>query len=204
MAPKYKLSYFPIMGLAEPIRFLLSYGKIEFEDERFESDQWASVKPSTPFGQAPVLEIDGKKTWQSVAICRYLGKLVGLAGANDWENLQIDMAVDTISDIRSKIASYGYEADPALKEKKKAAVVNEALPFLLTRLDKLVKDNGGYLANGKLSWADLYFVGILGYTNYVSGLDLTKDYSNLSALKNKVLEIPAIKEWVAKRPKTER
>nr|AEB91977.1 glutathione S-transferase sigma 5 [Locusta migratoria] len=202
MAPKYKLTYFPIMGLAEPIRFLLSYGKIEFEDERCDQDKWPSVKESTPLGKVPVLEIDGKTTWQSVAICRYLAKQLGLAGANDWEDLQIDMAVDTISDLRMKVAAYAYETDEALKEKKKQSLLNETLPFMLPRLDKMVKENGGYFANGKLSWADLYFAAIP--INFMMGFDITKDYSNLSALKNTVCEIPAIKEWISKRPKTER
>lgn len=53
-----------------------------------------------PFGQMPVLEFDGKKVHQSVAICRYLAKQVGLSGANDFENLEIDMVVDTINDFR--------------------------------------------------------------------------------------------------------
>ncbi|XP_049947215.1 glutathione S-transferase-like [Schistocerca serialis cubense] len=204
MAPKYKLTYFPIMGLAEPIRFLLSYGKTEFEDVRCEMEKWPSMKESTPFGQLPVLEIDGKKTWQSHAICRYLGKQMGLAGANDWEDLQIDMAADTISDIRMKMVSHAHETDETLKQKKKAAVINESLPFLLPRLDQMVKENGGYLANGKLSWADLYFVALIDYLRGIIGFDITKDYSNLAVLKKTVLEIPAIKQWVAKRPKTEK
>ncbi|XP_049856604.1 glutathione S-transferase-like [Schistocerca gregaria] len=203
MAPKYKLTYFPIMALGEPIRFLLSYGKAEFEDERCENEKWPSVKESMPFGQVPVLEIDGKRTWQSLAICRYLGKQMGLTGANDWEDLQIDMAIDTVTDLSLKIANYSYETDEAVKAKKKEPLFNEILPFLLPRLDNLVKENGGYLANGKLSWADLYFIAILDYLNFMVGFDLTKDHSNLAALKNKVLEIPAIKEWVDKRPKSD-
>nr|AEB91973.1 glutathione S-transferase sigma 1 [Locusta migratoria] len=203
MAPKYKLTYFAIKALGEPIRFLLSYGKIEFEDARLEFEQWPSMKASMPFGQVPVLEIDGKKTWQSLAICRYLGKLVGLAGANDWEDLQIDMAIETVTDLRLKIANFWYETDEAQKAKKKEPLLKEILPFLLPRLDNLVKENGGYLANSKLSWADLYFIGILDYLNFMVEFDLTKDYSNLAALKKKVLEIPAIKEWVDKRPNTE-
>ena len=53
-----------------------------------------------PFGQMPVLEIDGKKIVQSSAICRYLGKLVGLAGDSDFENLQIDSVLDSFNDLR--------------------------------------------------------------------------------------------------------
>ena len=54
-----------------------------------------------PFGKVPVLEVDGKKIDQSVAICRYLAKQCGLAGKDDWEALLIDVAVDTIHDLRT-------------------------------------------------------------------------------------------------------
>jgi hypothetical protein len=45
MAPKYKLTYFPFKALAEPIRFLLSYGEVEWEDYRVEKEQWPQFKP---------------------------------------------------------------------------------------------------------------------------------------------------------------
>lgn len=51
-------------------------------------------------GQMPVLEVDGQRVHQSIAIERYVARRVGLAGANDWENLQIDSAVDTVNDLR--------------------------------------------------------------------------------------------------------
>lgn len=46
MASTYKLSYFPITALGEPIRFLFSYGNIDFEDIRVEEEKWPQVKPS--------------------------------------------------------------------------------------------------------------------------------------------------------------
>jgi len=57
---------------------------------------------ATPFGKSPILEVDGKKTHQSAAICRYLGKQLGLNGSNDWEALEIDAIVDTITDFRAR------------------------------------------------------------------------------------------------------
>jgi hypothetical protein len=42
----YKLYYFNIRGLAEPIRYLLKYGKIDFEDVRVERDDWPKLKDS--------------------------------------------------------------------------------------------------------------------------------------------------------------
>lgn len=54
-----------------------------------------------PMGQMPILEVDGQRVYQSNAISRYLAKRVGLAGSNDWENLQIDIQVDNVADFRS-------------------------------------------------------------------------------------------------------
>ena len=65
-----------------------------------------------PFGQVPVLDVDGKKINQSTAICRYLAKQYGLAGKDDWEALEIDATVDTIHDLRaskSHIMYYNYK-----------------------------------------------------------------------------------------------
>jgi hypothetical protein len=57
---------------------------------------------ATPFGKTPILEIDGKQTYQSSAICRYLGKKFGLNGSNDCEALEIDMIVDSLTDFRMR------------------------------------------------------------------------------------------------------
>lgn len=42
----YKLYYFNIKGLGEPIRMMLSYGNIAFEDHRLAPEEWAKQKPS--------------------------------------------------------------------------------------------------------------------------------------------------------------
>lgn len=53
-----------------------------------------------PFGHLPVIEVDGKKGAQSIAIARYVAKMAKLTGANDWEDLEIDAIVDTLNDIK--------------------------------------------------------------------------------------------------------
>jgi prostaglandin-H2 D-isomerase / glutathione transferase len=54
-----------------------------------------------PMGQMPVLEIDGKKYHQSIAICQFLAKKVGLVGKNDLEDMEINSMVETIVDFRT-------------------------------------------------------------------------------------------------------
>lgn len=53
-----------------------------------------------PLGHVPVLEIDGKKMSQSISICRFLAKKVGLAGNNEMEDFEIDSVIDTVNDFR--------------------------------------------------------------------------------------------------------
>lgn len=53
-----------------------------------------------PFGQMPVLEIDGKMYAQSVAIARYLGKHFKINGDNIEEEFEIDQNVYFLNSIR--------------------------------------------------------------------------------------------------------
>lgn len=46
--PNYKVIYFNVKALAEPLRFLLSYGNIEFEDIRVSREEWPTLKSCKP------------------------------------------------------------------------------------------------------------------------------------------------------------
>ena len=67
-----------------------------------------------PNGQMPILQIGNKTMFQSLAICRYLAKKIGLSGVNEWEDAEIDMVVYTVTDLRLskcylEIAHYFYQ-----------------------------------------------------------------------------------------------
>lgn len=201
-SPKYKLTYFPVKALAEPIRMLFKYGSLDFDDVRVEknSDIWEQLKPHTPFGQVPILEVDGQIAPQSIAIARYVAKQVKLTGKTDWDDLLIDSVVDTINDLRQKIGQYYSENNEEIKRLRKETLFKEILPFYQQRLDNLAKENNGHLVLGCLTWADIYFVGLLDFLNSMAGIDITEGYSGLQAVKNNVLIIPDIKEWIETRP----
>ncbi|KAG7213586.1 hypothetical protein KM043_002840 [Ampulex compressa] len=198
----YKLMYFNLTGLGEPIRFLLHYGGIKFEDKRISFEEWPKYKPDMPMGQMPVLEIDGKQYYQSKSINRYLGKKLDLYGSNDLEALEVDQTADCIDDMRLALSTYYWHQDPAAKAKLKETAF-EKLPFYLDRLEAQVKKNGGYFVGGKLSWVDIMYAAFTDYLSVVVGGDFNKDHPELKKLVEKVRALPKIKAYLETRPKTQ-
>jgi len=198
------LTYFTSQALGEAIRLLLSYGKVQFNDVRINhATEWSSYpKETLPMGQLPILEIDGKKLYQSIAICRYLGKKFGLSGTTVMEDYEIDNAVDNVNDFRARIASGHYESNAVAKEEKMKVIKNEAIPFFLNRLEAIAKANDGHFALKKLTWADLYFTGMINYLNSMAGSNLTENHPYLRKVVENTESTPGIKEWVAKRPQS--
>jgi glutathione S-transferase len=80
------------------------------------------------------LEHNGKRVNQSVSICRYLGKLVKLAG----------------KEFLVEITIVRLEKNVALKKTMKEEALKETVPFYLSRLDALVQKNNGFLALGRV------------------------------------------------------
>ncbi|XP_076766323.1 glutathione S-transferase-like [Xylocopa sonorina] len=196
----YKLTYFNITGLAEPIRFLLHQSGIKFEDKLISFDEWPKLKPQMPLGQVPTLEIDGKVYYQSKAISRLIAKKNNLYGSNDEEAYEIDATVDTIDDLRTAYSRYHWEQDEAAKAKLKAELDTKS-PFTLKKLEEQVKKNGGFFVGGKLSWADLMFAAQSELMSNIQGSDLTAGFPELKKLEEKVRSLPNIKAYLSKRAK---
>ena len=95
---KLKLSYFPFpFWRAEISRVALFMADIEFENHYVSFDELRAMKKdgSLPFGQVPILEVDGQVIAQTGAIARFCGKLGGLYPKdNDLEAALIDQFID--------------------------------------------------------------------------------------------------------------
>nr|P46429.1 RecName: Full=Glutathione S-transferase 2; AltName: Full=GST class-sigma [Manduca sexta]AAA92881.1 glutathione S-transferase [Manduca sexta] len=201
--PKVVFHYFGAKGWARPT-MLLAYGGQEFEDHRVEYEQWPEFKPNTPFGQMPVLEIDGKKYAQSLAISRYLGRKYGLAGNDIEEDFEIDQIVDFVNDIRASAASVEYEQDAANKEVKHEENMKNKYPFQLNKLSEIITKNNGFLALGRLTWADFVFVGMFDYLKKMLRMpDLEEQYPIFKKPIETVLSNPKLKAYLDSAPKKE-
>lgn len=151
-----KLTYFDFHGgRGEPVRLALHFGGIAFEDHRFSFPEFAEVRKNTPFGQVPVLSVDGQLITQSDAILRYAGKLAGLYPDDALQALICD-------EISFVVEEHAIKMDPTYRltgeEQKNArlALVNGSLPVLLRWLgDKLQAQGGRFFGGDKPSIADL-------------------------------------------------
>lgn len=199
----FKLRYFNIKGLAEPIRFVLAYAGQDYEDIRVSQEDWPAIKPTTPFGHMPILEVDGLVACQSIAILRYLGKRFGLTGSNDWEELLVDSVGDTFADFRQKLIAPWYETNEEAKAKKKATLESETIPFYLEKLENLAKENSGHLALSKFTWVDFYVASMVESLYVMIEPNFLEKYPNLKKVVDNVYALDSIKEWVAKRPVTD-
>lgn len=65
--PQIKMIYFDMKGRAEPTRLAFTIGGIDFEDERIsrEAFQAAKANGEYPFGQLPVMLVNGRVVAQS-------------------------------------------------------------------------------------------------------------------------------------------
>ncbi|CAH1407836.1 unnamed protein product [Nezara viridula] len=108
------------------------------------------------------------------------------------------MVVGAYGDLAAEFSRYWKTQNPDEKEKLKETIINETIPFYMSKFETILKNNGGYLANGKLSWAELYFVGHSSSIRGAIGLDLNEKYPFWKELTEKVHSLPGIKEWLKK------
>lgn len=114
-------------------------------------------KESHPFGQLPVLEVDGEKYAQSNAILRYVGKLTGLYPEDPKQALVVDMVIDTIEDIINlHLRPSMLEKDDSKKMELREQLAGSTYPYYLSRLESLAKKGDGFIAGPNMTIADLH------------------------------------------------
>jgi len=201
--PQYKLIYFNLMGRAEMTRWLFAYGGIPYTDERIEKADWPAKKESLPYKKLPLLMIDDKPLPQSIAMARYVAKEVGLYPEDNLHAAYVDAMVDTLMDVMTAMRAITM-SDKSEEEKKKQfqeEFFPNMLAPVLTRLNKRFGEKEWFIGD-KISWADLAIAMAMGLLKKRKP-EIFGNFSALSAHIEKVINLPKIKEWIAKRPVTE-
>jgi len=197
-----KLTYFNARGVAEPIRLILKYKNVEFEDVRIEHPQWPELKPKQKWGVLPVFELDGVTYSQSYAICRFLGKKYGLNGANEREDFLCDELTDSLRDLVFEMRPLRTETDEAKKAELKKKIVTEKIPEFLARILNQLQGND-YLVGKKITWVDFVFSHYIQQFNAIfPGEGEVNLPAPIKAYVDRIYSIPQIKSWVESRPVT--
>ncbi len=89
------LYYFAGRGKADQIRWMLAATDVSFAQKVVDRRGWFLdlAERQLPFGQLPLLQIDGYDLVQSQAILRYLAKRANIAGTTPAEQVKCDMVL---------------------------------------------------------------------------------------------------------------
>jgi len=203
---QYKLTYFNLRARAELARLIFAAAGVQYEDIRLERAQWPELKPTTPFGQLPLLEVDGVKFCQSTTIGRLLARRFNLAGKTDLDQARADMLIDCYEDTVKPALGFFRETDEGKKAAAKQKFIEEQLPVSLDNLEKLLRENKSgddFLVGDELTWADLGLLVLIDWLKVFGADAEIGKRPKLDALRNRVEAVPKIAEWLAKRPKTD-
>ncbi|CAJ0947387.1 unnamed protein product, partial [Mesorhabditis belari] len=202
--PTYRLTYFDAMGRAEPSRLLFMLADVEFDDRRIQAREWVQMKPTIPWGQLPLLEVDDRSLSHCRAIERYLAKQFGFAGKDAWEEAKVDELVMGVEELLGKMQPWLDESSETAKINLLKKLIEDVIhPFLTLYEEFLEKNGSGYLVGNQVSLADLVVFHVVSFLDQkIIPRQLAK-YKGLSAFLVRIQEIPRIKAWLEKRPKTE-
>ena len=202
--PHIKLSYFDMNGgRAEPVRLALAIGGIAFEDHRFSFAEFAEVRKTAPFGQVPVLLVDGVQVTQCDAMLRYAGKLSGLYPSDAFQALRCDEVAYVVEEASAKLGPTFRLTGDAQKAAR-TALVEGSMPVYLKWLQtQLLGQGGEYFVENRLTVADLkVFIDVRGLNS--GRLDhIPKDLVEqvapaLNAHANRIANLPAVQAYYAK------
>ncbi|CAM9234269.1 unnamed protein product [Hapterophycus canaliculatus] len=104
--------------MGEAVRLALAQSGVEWEDNRINSDDWPALKPTTPYGQLPIMEIDGAVIPQSYAQLRYVGKIGGLYPKDPIPAAFCDAAAEAVLDIHGPMRDSIFERDQEKKARQ--------------------------------------------------------------------------------------
>ncbi|XP_071830065.1 probable glutathione S-transferase 5 [Apostichopus japonicus] len=204
----YKLIYLDALSRGECPRLMFKTAGIEFEDFRISEEQWPEFQKTILHGMVPVLEVNGKRIIQSLAICRYIAREAGFYGSNNWESTRIDSICENIVDYEHDVDRLWQPHDSdEIKATLKKRYVEEKIPKIYGILETLLKENNdgnNFFVGEKISMADFYvfaFIDGTVRTHYPSNYD-PKDFPKLAAHMERMKKIPQVKDWLETRPDT--
>ena len=199
------LGYWPVRAFGQPIRLLLKYSGVEFNDKRYKMGEGNTFKDiqsirkywlpekfnlGLDFPNLPYY-IDGDiKLSQSLVILRYLGRKHGLVATDEKSIIRQELVEQQLADARIQFMIKILLAP----EFDKQNVLNETIIPQLEQLDKFL-GSGDWFVGTKLTYVDFFGYETLDWFRLFSPETVAK-YKNLSNFLNRFENLPAIKNYM--------
>lgn len=154
---KPRLIYFDApVSRGEECRLALYLAGVEFEDVRVTQADWPALKPDTPFGSLPVLEVPGHPPLgQTNAILVYIGRRHGLHPSDDFEAARHEAMMCHVEDLRATVGPTLRIADEAAKKAARGTLAESYLPAWAASTEREIAEAGPFFAGEKLHVVDL-------------------------------------------------
>ncbi|MBA3395832.1 MAG: glutathione S-transferase family protein [Deltaproteobacteria bacterium] len=202
---KAKLTYFDLAGSrGEECRLALHLAGIEFEDIRIKFAEWPALKPTTPFGGMPILELPGKPPLsQSNAILVLVGRRHGLHPADDFEAARHEALMLHVEDLRHAVGPTLRIKDPDHKRTAREELATLVIPTWAAATERQLQE-GPFVAGAKLQVVDLklFMVARWFVAGTVDHIPATvfDPFPKLTRLYKAVAEHEGVKAWYARTP----
>ncbi|HEY8090481.1 MAG TPA: glutathione S-transferase family protein [Polyangiaceae bacterium] len=200
---KPRLIYFDApVSRGEECRLALHVAGVEFEDVRVKREDWPTLKPTTPFGSVPVLEMHGHPPLaQSNAILGLVGRQYGLHPQDPFEAARHEAMMCHVEDLRAGVGPSLRIADEAEKKKVRQELVATFLPTWAEKVERQLGD-GPFFAGSKLHVVDLklhmavrWFAG--GKVDHVPAT-IFSSFPKLERVHDAVRDDARVKSWYAR------
>jgi prostaglandin-H2 D-isomerase / glutathione transferase len=199
---KPKLTYFDSpTSRGEECRLAFQIAGVEFEDNRLKRTDWPALKPKTPFGGLPFLEMPGHPVLaQSNAILVLIGRLHGLHPKDAFEAARHEAMMQYVEDLRAKISPSLRIQDEAEKKKAREELATSVIPLWATNVEKQIGD-GPFFGGAALHVVDvkLYVVAHWLRSGALDHIPATvlDAFAKLNRVHDSIRDHARVKAWYA-------
>ena len=188
---------------AEISRLALHLGGIDFENRHPTREEFMRWKTdgTFPFGQVPILVVDGVTIAQTGAIARFCGKLSGHYPEDPIQAALVDQFIDAATDVTTKLSPTVRIKDEQAKSAARRELAANTLPVWFGYLEAQTgQGENGFLVGDALTIADLAIWRLMGWfkSGILDGIPSTivDGYPGLLAHSVKIASYPGIQEWM--------
>jgi len=199
---KVLLGYWDLRGLAEPIRLLLEYCEIPYEQKlyvcgdgpEFSRADWTQVKDNLPlhFPNLPYFrDKNGMYFTESWAIMQHIARKHELVPKDEISAALCDQLQGVVQDFRKSFTNMCYSTN---YEKNKDLFLKQ-LPEKMKRFNVYLTEHA-FLAGKSISYVDFALAEILDQVQmFYKDLFNENQYSAVNNYLNKILNLPNIKSY---------